>query len=63
MCLCNYLNYECLYVWIVKIALVVNKMKDELGDVTGEEVDGLKPNFYLIVVSDSSAYKKAKRCQ
>ena len=38
-------------------------MKDELGDVTGEEVDGLKPNFYLIVVSDSSAYKKAKRCQ
>ena len=35
-------------------------MKDELGDVAGEEVDGLKPKFYLIVVSDSSEYKKAK---
>ena len=36
------------------------KMKDELGKVVIEELVGLNPKMYSILVSDSSEYKKIK---
>ena len=41
-------------------ALVVGKMKDEMGGVAIEEFFGGKSIIYLILVSDSSEYEKAK---
>ena len=41
-------------------ALAVGKMKDEMGDVVIEEFAGFKPKVYLILVGDSSKYKKAR---
>ena len=41
-------------------ALVVGKMKDAKGSVAIEEFVGLEPKMFLILVSDSSEYKKAK---
>ena len=35
-------------------ALVVGKMKDEMGGVANEEFAGLEPKMYLILVTDSS---------
>ena len=43
--------------------LVFGKMKDKMGGVTTEEFAGLKPKMYLILVSDSSEYKKSKKCE
>ena len=39
--------------------LVIEKMKDETGGVTIEELVGLKPKMYSFMV-DSSEYKKTK---
>ena len=44
-------------------ALVVGKMKDEMHGTIIEEFVGLKPKMYLILVSDSSEYKKSKMCK
>ena len=41
-------------------ALVDGKMKDEMGSTAIEEIVGLKPKTYLILVSNSSEYEKAK---
>ena len=41
-------------------ALVVDKMKDKIGNIVIDEFIGLKPKIYLILVSKSSKYKKAK---
>ena len=41
-------------------ALVVSKMKDEMSGVATEKILILKLKMYLILVSDFSAYKKAK---
>ena len=43
--------------------LVFGKMKDKMGGVTTEEFAGLKPKMYSILVSDSSEYKKSKKCE
>ena len=40
--------------------LVVGKMKDAKGSVAIEEFVGLEPKMFLILVSNSSEYKKAK---
>ena len=41
-------------------SLVVAKMKDEMGSVSIANFVGLKPKMYLILVSNSREYKKAK---
>ena len=40
--------------------LVVDKMKDEMGDEANEGFVGLKPKMYSILIDDSSEHKKAK---
>ena len=42
-------------------ALVVDKMKDEMGSIAIEKFGGLKPKMYLILVSDSRECKKKKK--
>ena len=39
-------------------ALVVGKMKGEMGSIAIEKFGGLKPKIYLILVSDSRKCKK-----
>ena len=39
-------------------ALVVGKMKGEMGSIAIEKFGGLKPKMYLILVSDSRKCKK-----
>ena len=41
-------------------ALAFGKMKDEISGVAIEEIVGLKPKMYSILVSNSSEYKKQK---
>ena len=40
--------------------LVVDQMKDEMGDAANEGFVGLKPKMYSILIDDSSEHKKAK---
>ena len=41
-------------------ALVVGKMKDETASLPNKEFAGLKLKMYLVLVDDSSEYKRAK---
>ena len=41
-------------------ALVVGKMKGEMGGIATEELVGLTSKMYSILVSNASQYKKAK---
>ena len=45
---------------MTKNELVIGNMRDELRSIATKEFVGLKPKVCLILISDSSEYKKAK---